>query len=72
MNSFLSIAQIITAVLLGASILLQQKSAGLGGAFGGGSGEAFASRRGMQKKLHFATIILGIAFVSLAVANLFF
>ena len=73
MNSILNIAQVITSVLLAGSILLQQRGGGLGGSFGGGNGgETFASRRGIQQKLYLATIALGILFVALAIANLFF
>jgi len=50
-------------------ILLQQRGAGLGSAFGQGGG-FYATQRGLQKKIYWATIVLGVAFVALAVANL--
>lgn len=68
--SLLSIAQIIVAVLLVAAILLQQRGGGLGGAFGASGGGFYAASRGLQKKLYWATIVLGILFVLLALANL--
>lgn len=68
--SYISIAQILVAVLLVITILLQQRGGGLGGAFGGSSGGFYASRRGIQQKLYFATIALGILFVVLALLNL--
>jgi len=68
--SFLSIVQIVVAILLVIAILLQQRGGGLGGAFGGEGGGSYATKRGLQQKLHRATIILAILFVSLALLNL--
>lgn len=68
----LSIVQIIVAVLLVAAILLQQRGGGLGGAFGGEGGGFYAARRGLQQKLHWGTVALGILFVGLALLNLVF
>lgn len=68
--SSLSIIQIIVAVLLVAAILLQQRGGGLGGLFGGESGGSYATKRGLQQKLHWATVTLGILFVGLALLNL--
>lgn len=56
--------QIILSVLLVGGILLQQRGAGLGGAFGGGDGFGFNTRRGAEKVLFNATIIIGILFVT--------
>ncbi|MCH7551924.1 preprotein translocase subunit SecG [Patescibacteria group bacterium] len=70
--SYLSIVQIVVAVLLVITILLQQRGGGLGGAFGGEGGGFYAARRGLQQKLHWATITLGITFVGLALLNLLF
>jgi len=55
--------QIILSVILVAAILLQQSGAGLGGAFGGGDGGAVNhTRRGFEKVLFRATIVIGILF----------
>lgn len=67
---WLNIALIIIAVALTAAILLQSRSAGLGSAFGGG-GEGFHVRRGSEKKLYQATIILAALFLLTAFAHLF-
>ena len=72
MNSYFLYAQIIVAVLLVASILLQQRGTALGSSFGGGEGTFFATRRGIQQKLYVATIILGILFITLSLSNLLF
>lgn len=63
MNS-ITIAQLILAVLLSGSILIQQQGSGLGSAFGG-EGNAYRSRRGVEKLLFRATIVLAIAFFGL-------
>lgn len=69
MQNFLPIAQIILAIIIIVFILLQQRGTALGSAFGQGGG-AYSTRRGIQKKLFFATIILGVLFVLLALLNL--
>lgn len=56
----LDIALIIVSVLLIIIVLLQQRSVGLGGAFGGDSA-VFTTRRGAEKSLYRLTILLGIA-----------
>jgi protein translocase SecG subunit len=71
MKEFLPIAQIIVAVLLIVFILLQQRGTALGSAFGGGGG-FYATRRGIQKKIFWATVVLGALFVILALLNLIF
>lgn len=69
MKEFLPFLQIAVSVLLITLILLQQRGQALGTAFGGG-GEFYAARRGLQKKIYWATIILGALFILLALANL--
>lgn len=71
MKNFLSIAQIFIALLLIVFILLQERGTALGSAFGGGGG-FYVSRRGLQKKIFWATIILGSLFIILALLNLIF
>ena len=71
MFSIFTIAQIIVVILLIIFILLQQRGTALGSAFGGG-GEFYSTRRGLQQKIFWATIILGIAFIALAILNLYF
>ncbi len=66
----ISILQIIVSVLLITLILLQQRGSGLGSTFGQ-EGGAYATRRGAQQKIFSATIVLGVAFVVLALLNLF-
>lgn len=62
--SIIEILLLIVAVLIMAVILLQQRSSGLGGAFGGDA-TVFTSRRGAEGTLYRITIILGILFIAL-------
>ena len=64
----LLIAQAIVALLLGLSILLQNRGSGLGGAFGGDFGSYYA-KRGLEKFLLYATIVLAVAFIALSIAT---
>ncbi|NTV44684.1 MAG: preprotein translocase subunit SecG [Candidatus Yonathbacteria bacterium] len=62
-GAYLPWVQTILAILLIISVLLQQTGAGLGGAFGGAdSMSGFHERRGAEKTLFYATIILAILF----------
>jgi len=70
MNFSVNIAQIIFSVLLIIVILLQQKGSGIGSAFGGASGSIVSSRRGVDKILFNATIVLAVLFFLIAVLNL--
>lgn len=65
----INILQIVVSALLITAILFQQRGQSLGSAFGG-SGEAFLIKRGLEKKIHIATIFLAAVFVALAVVNL--
>lgn len=69
MSQTLLILQIILAILLIMSILLQHRGTSLGGAFGGG-GEVYRSRRGAEKFLFYLTIVLAGLFVIMAIVNL--
>ncbi len=76
MTNYLPIIQIIVAVSLTILILLQQRGTALGSAFGGGGGggdgggEFYATRRGIQQKIYWASIVLGVLFIVLAILNL--
>jgi preprotein translocase subunit SecG len=61
-DGILQIVTVGSAVLLVASILLQQRGASLGAGFGG-SGELYTTRRGLDKNLFEATIVLAVIFV---------
>ena len=67
--SALPAIQIILSVLLIIAVLLQARGAGVGEAFGG-SGAVYRTRRGVEKNLFRATIILGILFAATSLARL--
>jgi protein translocase SecG subunit len=70
--SVLPVAQITLAVLLIASVLLQARGSSVGGAFGGGDGgSTFYTRRGGEKMLFNATVVISILFAGAAFMNLF-
>lgn len=69
MKEFLPIAQIIVAIFLITFILLQQRGTALGSAFGG-EGGFYATKRGLQKKIFWLTVVFGILFIVLALLNL--
>lgn len=60
---------ILISILLSAAILLQQRSSGLGIAFGG-DGNVFRTKRGLEKGLFYATIALSCLFFGTAILNL--
>lgn len=64
----LPIIQIALSILLITAILLQQRGTGLGAAFGGES-TVFRTKRGIEKSLHYATIVIAILFFLTAIAN---
>jgi preprotein translocase subunit SecG len=67
-NILFSIIQIVLSILLVAAILLQQRGTGLGSAFGGG-GEVFRTKRGVEKGLFYATIVIAVLFFVTAILN---
>lgn len=69
--NILPYAQITISILLIVSILLQQRGASIGGAFGTDNfSSTFYKRRGIEKTLFRATIILAILFVLSAILAL--
>ena len=68
MNNFWLTAQIVIAILIITSILLQSQGGGIGPAFGGG--ESYHTRRGIEKVLFNATIVLIVLFAIVSIASL--
>lgn len=54
--------QVVLSVLLVGAVLLQQRGAGLGGAFGDQSQQSYYKRRGAELFLFQATIVLAVLF----------
>lgn len=67
----LDIFQIIFAILLIIAILVQSRGTNVGLAFGG-DGSFYRTRRGIEKKLHIATVVLSVLFLGTALANSLF
>lgn len=67
----IAIVQIILSIAIVALILLQQRSSGVSGFLGGdGGGGVYQTRRGLEKASFYATIILSVIFVALALYQL--
>ncbi len=64
--NWIKIAQVGVSVLLIVAILLQNRGTGLGSAFGG-SGGVYLTKRGLEKKLFIATIVLAVLFFILSI-----
>lgn len=70
-TAVLPFVQIILSILLVATILLQQRGASIGGAFGADNfTSTFYKRRGAEKVLFQATIVIAILFVLSAILAL--
>ncbi|MBI4975780.1 preprotein translocase subunit SecG [Candidatus Peregrinibacteria bacterium] len=70
MRIALIVVQIVVSILLCIAILSQQRGSGLSSTFGG-SGGFYSSKRGAEKLLFNATIVLSILFVVNSIAFLF-
>ena len=72
MKSLLPYIQIILSVILVTAILFQRTGAQVGGAFGGSDNfsSAFRTRRGLEKWLFNATMVIAILFAVSALLNL--
>jgi preprotein translocase subunit SecG len=68
-NEVLNVVTVVCAALLVLMILLQARGATLGAGFGS-SGELFTTRRGLEKNLYEATIVVAAVFVLSIVVGL--
>lgn len=71
MQQYLILAQIAVSIILIVLILVQPGETALGSAFGQ-SGGFYATKRGIQKKIFWATAVFGALFIILALLNLLF
>ncbi len=65
----INIALIVASILLITSILLQQRGSGLGTAFGG-EGAVYTTKRGAEKFIFWASIVLSIIFFGLGITRI--
>jgi preprotein translocase subunit SecG len=71
LQQVLPYVQIALSVLIIVAVILQRTGASLGGAFGADNfSSGFHTRRGMEKTLFNATIVLGVLFAASAFLNL--
>lgn len=68
MEKIINIAEVVVSVFLIISILLQNRGAGLSGTFGGSFG-GYYTKRGFEKFLIGASVVLSGLFIVLAAAN---
>ncbi|MEO7904569.1 MAG: preprotein translocase subunit SecG [Candidatus Saccharimonadales bacterium] len=61
-DTFLQIVTVGSAALMMLAILLQQRGASLGAGFGS-SGELYTTRRGLDKNLFEASVVLAVIFI---------
>ena len=66
----ITIAQTVLGALLIIAILLQQRGSGLSGSFGG-DGSTYSTRRGAEKIIFGATIVLAVLWIGISIARLF-
>jgi len=64
----LSLAQILSAIILIILILLQEQSSGLSGVFGG-EGGFYQTKRGLERGVFIATAVVAAVFAALALAK---
>ncbi len=67
-SDVINIFQILVALTLIVAVLMQAKGSGLGNIFGGAGGDAFRTRRGIERVLFRVTIGLIVVFVGLSIA----
>jgi preprotein translocase subunit SecG len=68
-QEMLQVVTVISAILMITAILLQKRGSTLGAGFGS-SGELFTTRRGFDKNLFEATVVLAVIFVLSILAGL--
>lgn len=67
--TLLTVLQLIVALLLIIVVILQTRGSEAGMSFGGG-GESYRSKRGLEKILFYATIVLAAIFALLSILAL--
>ncbi len=72
MKEILLTAELVVAILLGVSILLQPKNAGMGSMGGEDETQSFSTKRGAEKVLHIASLVLAAIFGIIGFAFPFF
>lgn len=71
MHTILKYFQFIVSILLIITILIQNRSAGLSSTFGGSGETVSTTKRGPEKVVFGATIVLAVLFVLASLATIF-
>ncbi len=71
MQVALNVTQMVVAIVLIIAVILQNKGAGLSGAFGPQAG-VFRTRRGLERILFRLTIVLAVLFLAVSLLNVRF
>lgn len=69
MKIAITVAQVLISILLIIAILLQQRGTGLSAAFGG-DGNIYRTKRGLEKIIFIATIVLSALFFGVALLSI--
>ncbi|MGC9348624.1 MAG: preprotein translocase subunit SecG [Anaerolineae bacterium] len=72
MQTYLNLAQIILSLALVALVLLEVRSSGMGGVFGGAQSSLIRKRRGPELLLFRLTVITSVLFFLVAIVNVLF
>lgn len=67
METVLLISQVVLSIFIIVAILLQAQGSGLGATWGGG-GETYHTKRGVEKVLFYATIVMIVLFAIISIA----
>ena len=71
MSNIFNIGQIIVSIILIIAILMQQRGSGLSGVFGG-EGNIYRTKRGLERFLFIATIVLAVLFIGSTMFRIIF
>ena len=69
MQSAVSVAQIILAVVLVVMVMLEVRGQSMGGFLGGGDSPVYRTRRGFERVLFNLTIVVAVLFFALSIWN---
>ncbi|MFA6534209.1 MAG: preprotein translocase subunit SecG [Patescibacteria group bacterium] len=67
-QNIISIAQVVVSVLLVAGVMVQNRGTGMGAVFGG-EGNVYRTKRGAEKFIFWATVVLAFLFLALALTR---
>ncbi len=69
MTTALALIQIVLSVLIIGCVLLQAQGSGLGTTWGGG-GETYHTKRGVEKVVYYATMVLLALFILVSIVSI--